>query len=280
MKLKEIMKKYTPDIFKTIVIHIYVRYLYYFKYKKILSENRKLKNKYQGKRCFLIGNGPSLNQMDLIKLRNEYTFVFNFFYLHKDFNKIKPKFYCLMEPLKNLTKYNVNINKFFPEINKAFKNIDVKMFFRVDIKRYIESNKLFLNKNIHYLLADRGILKTLIINDDISKYYSFADASINNAICIAVYLGFSEIYLVGCDYDIILCKDIKHFYENELSGGRSPLKNANNLILAKDLVEYLEAMEKIKNHFKKYNVKIFNAGIGGLTDTFPRVDYDSLFRQE
>jgi hypothetical protein len=60
-------------------------------------------------------------------------------------------------------------------------------------------------------------------------------------------------------------------------GHKNRLQNASNLILAKDLVEYLTSMEKIKNHFKKYNVKIFNAGIGGFTDTFPRVDYNSLF---
>lgn len=280
MKFKEIVKKYTPDVFKTIFIHIYVRCLYCFKYKKILNKNKKLKNKYQGKRCFLIGNGPSLNQMDLTKLKDEYTFVLNFFYRHKNLKEITPKFYSLMEPPKNLTKYSVDINKFLEEINEAFREIDTKMFFRVDFKEYFEKNGLFPNKEIYYLLPDRGILKTLKINGDVSKYYSFADASISNAVCIAAYLGFNEIYLIGCDYDIILHKDIKHFYENELNTGNFPLKNASNLILAKDLVEYLEIMEAVKNYFLKYNIKIFNAGIGGLTDTFPRVDYNSLFKQE
>ena len=271
-------KKHTPSIFKTITVHLYVRYLYYFRYKNILAKNKELKNQYKRKRCFLIGNGSSLNQMDLTKLKNEYTFVFNFFYLHKDFKEIKPKFYSIMEPIENFPRTDLNADKVFRGVDEAFKNIDVKMFLRIDIKEYIKKNKLFLNKDIYYLLADRGILKTLIMSDDISKYHSFADASLYNAICIAVYLGFNEIYLIGCDYDYILKRNEEHFYDSEIIGQTYCLKNASNLFLAEDMCDYLKIMEKIKNHFRNYNVKIFNAGIGGFTDTFPRVNYDDLFR--
>src|SRR5574338_1535950 len=38
-------------------------------------------NLHQGKRCFIIGNGPSLKDTDLGKLRNEYTFGMNRIYL-------------------------------------------------------------------------------------------------------------------------------------------------------------------------------------------------------
>jgi len=277
MKFKEIIKKYTPGILKTIFFHLYVRWLYYFRYKNILAKNKALKNQYRGKRCFIIGNGLSLNQMDLKRLKNEYTFALNFFYLYKDFKEIKPKFYSIMEPIENFPRAGLSTDKVFREIEEAFKNIDVKMFLRTDIKEYIKKNNFFLNKDIYYLLADRGILKTLIMSDDISKYYSFADGSIYNAICIAVYLGFSEIYLIGCDYDYILRRNEEHFYDNEIISQASWIKNVSNLFLAEDMSSYLKAMEKIKNHFKKYNVKIFNAGIGGFTDTFPRVKYDDLF---
>src|ERR1043165_2706228 len=40
-----------------------------------------LKDIHNGKRAFIIGNGPSLKQMDLSKLRNEITFCMNRFYL-------------------------------------------------------------------------------------------------------------------------------------------------------------------------------------------------------
>jgi len=40
-----------------------------------------LKDIHKGKRCFIIGNGPSLQNTDLSKLRNEYTFGMNRVYL-------------------------------------------------------------------------------------------------------------------------------------------------------------------------------------------------------
>src|SRR5258706_13282952 len=40
-----------------------------------------LKDIHKGKRAFIIGNGPSLKQTDLSKLRNEITFCMNRFYL-------------------------------------------------------------------------------------------------------------------------------------------------------------------------------------------------------
>ena len=40
-----------------------------------------LKDKYQGQRAFIIGNGPSLKITDLSKLKEEFTFGLNRIYL-------------------------------------------------------------------------------------------------------------------------------------------------------------------------------------------------------
>ena len=52
------------------------------------SHTRKALQKFQdihaGKRCFILGNGPSLKQTDLSKLKNEFTFGMNRIYLAFD----------------------------------------------------------------------------------------------------------------------------------------------------------------------------------------------------
>jgi hypothetical protein len=65
------------------------------KYKKILSENKILKKKYAEQRCFIIGNGPSLNSIDILKLKGEINFFISNGYLHNDYLKIKPKFHFI-----------------------------------------------------------------------------------------------------------------------------------------------------------------------------------------
>ena len=54
-------------------------------------------NIHQGKRCFILGNGPSLKQTDLSKLRNEYTFGMN-------------RIYLAFEELGFQTSYYVSVN--------------------------------------------------------------------------------------------------------------------------------------------------------------------------
>ena len=49
--------------------------------REVNARLRPLHNIYQGKRCFIIGNGPSLKNTDMRKLRGEYTFGMNRIYL-------------------------------------------------------------------------------------------------------------------------------------------------------------------------------------------------------
>ena len=52
---------------------------------------------HRGERCFIIGNGPSLNQTDLARLEGEYTFGMN-------------RIYLLFPELGFQTSYYVSIN--------------------------------------------------------------------------------------------------------------------------------------------------------------------------
>jgi len=51
------------------------------RYWESVRRLRLFKNKHKGQRCFIVGNGPSLKEMDLAPLRNEFTFGLNRIYL-------------------------------------------------------------------------------------------------------------------------------------------------------------------------------------------------------
>ena len=50
----------------------------------VLNKNKILKNAYDGKRCFILCTGASLNALDLKMLNNEYTYGCNYLYKHRD----------------------------------------------------------------------------------------------------------------------------------------------------------------------------------------------------
>lgn len=81
---------------------------------------RKFHNKHKGERCFIIGNGPSLNKLDLSKLDNEITFGVNgIFYKTKEMG-LRPTYYVvedshvMLDNVEAINDYEVKGQKFFP----------------------------------------------------------------------------------------------------------------------------------------------------------------------
>jgi hypothetical protein len=248
-----------------------------FLYPKILKRNNVFKDKYSGERCFILGNGSSLNEMNLSNLKNEYTFVVNCFFAHSQFEEINPSFFSSIEPFSSLNALPKD-NYFHPsnyyfKMSECLKGKKVNLFFQIGAKEYIENNHLFLDHEVNYLCSSKGILRSKRLNGDITKPFSFMDGVIYSSIVLAAYMGFKEIFLVGCDFDHILTKSEVHFYKNK---EMPKLASASNKELAFNLYTYLSKMEKVKNFLEGKGVKIYNAGIGGMTDTFKRIDFEKI----
>ena len=62
-----------------------------------------LQNRYQGQRCFIMGNGPSLNQTNLDLLDTEYVWGVNRCYLLFERIRWRPSFYVTND--KRLTQH-------------------------------------------------------------------------------------------------------------------------------------------------------------------------------
>ena len=112
--------------------------------------------KYKGQRCFIVGNGPSLNLEDLNKLKNEKTFAFNRIYYIFDKTEWRPSFY-ITEDIKIISNSLDEINKlnlkniFVPDIIKFDYKIDINnaIYFKETLKlwstpiRYISLNPIY-----------------------------------------------------------------------------------------------------------------------------------------
>lgn len=245
----------------------------------ILNKNKNLKNVFKGKRCFFIGNGPSLAKMDLSPLKGEYVFAVNEFYLHPKSKIVKPDFYSLIEPWNNSFFKKSYFRKLFEKIRKFSEdNKKMYLFFNLDYKPYIERHKLFSDRKIYYLQALLPLLSSHTFYDDISHPHTFMDASSYNAFACLAYMGFKKIYFIGCDLDFVKNKGSRHFFNDKKDVGFVEGEEFSNerRYLRSYLV--LKKWRLTVKHFNKRGVKIINAGIGGDNDTCPRVKYSSLFK--
>ena len=239
----------------------------YFKWKKdkkygsqnFIKKNKGLKGSFQGKRCVIIGNGPSLNKTDLSLLKNEYTFGLN-------------RIYLLFDRLGFETDFLVSSNRYVIEqFSDEMLQTNCKKFFNYKFKKEIKNKD-----NVSFITATPFGSKYF---DNIEKGYMAYSGSVTFvAIQLALYFGFSEIILIGFDNNFknsgpsdkaIKSKksDEDHFDKNYFGKGIVwQLPNYHALNYNFDFV---------KNFFdQKKHLNIVNCSVGGELHVFERYDLE------
>lgn len=233
---------------------------------KYSKKMKTLKNKYKGKRCFIIGNGPSLtlDDLNLLHEKGEYTFGMNRIFKLFDLTAWRPTFYCC----EDINIFNDSIDK-INSINSQYKFIPVNyhLFDGINIE------------NAYYFKPCYGLGG---FSDDISIHIESAGTVTFVCMQIAAYMGFSEIYLLGIDhnYHIIIDED----------GNTVVDENAKDYFCDdydKDIIDNVQHdMGKNTRTYRRavaasetMSFKIFNSTRGGKLEVFPRVDFDSLFEE-
>lgn len=219
----------------------------FFKSSKNL---KKLKNSYNGKRCFIIGNGPSLTVSDVELLQNEITIGSHGIYYMFDKTNWRPTYYCVQD--------SILMNERISEIYEKCKDIP----------------KVFgLVQDYKYPLLKKDVIAIRLILENFEKTPKFSTNALDGFyegmtvtyfnIQFAVYMGFKEIYLLGVD----------HFY----SGDKNDHFSENDVCTNKprtDLSTY--AYLSAKKFADENGIKIYNATRGGKLEVFERVNFEDL----
>lgn len=262
---------------RTFVYRIINKWGEYFYYRQEGYKLEKFKDIHKGQRCFIIGNGPSILQQDLTKLKDEFVFVTNDFVLHQQYNEINPTYYCVSD--MNLFSASDTNTKWSQLMLQKTGNA-VK-FFPLSSKSFASKRNPFINHQVFYLnYPGIRIWETGLIRLDVTKQvYTGDTVIIDFCLPLAFYMGFSEVYLLGCDCDFKLdeAEDLSkgHFYDVRQTVTRP---RPVNEYLMKDWYEHIMVSYSIaKQAFEHHGRKTYNAGIGGKLEVFERVNYDKLF---
>lgn len=236
-------------------------------YKKLNKDRHfdckiyKMQGTCSGRRCFIVGNGPSLTIEQLEKIKNEDSFGANRIY--KMFGKTswRPQYYVIQD------KYDSTVG--------VYENLDVNTLFVSDF--YWNAHGMENPNAICYHIK-RNLKQSAEIpfSDQISEYVQAAATVTYTMIQIAAYLGYSEIYLIGMDHtyanitndkgEIVQHNNVKnHAFDDEKP----------NEVVAN--VEYMDlAYRSAKDYCDRHNIKIRNATLGGALEVFERCDFWDL----
>lgn len=241
----------------------------------IIKKNQKLKDKYKDKRCFILGNAPTIKNIDLKKLKDEYVFVMSTFYNHPDYSELNNSIFTSVN-LTGSKIYNENL-KWLKAIDDNTKSTNM-FFFDIQQKNIIEDNNLFSNKSVYYI-GTADLTRTYDLSIPTAGYYT----NVIQALEIAIYLGFSEIYLHSVNINTI-CNDGKYdyFFQREKLPYKDPEVNENGVV--KNFFTEIEAtyfatkgIYELGIYASDNNVKIYYTNRESLLKFFEYKDFNLLF---
>lgn len=231
------------------------------------------KNKYTGKRIFIVGNGPSINSTPLEKLIGEYSIAMNRISLIYERTKWRPSFFVC-------TTTNIKYPDWHKDIMHTI-NLGVVTFAWDELRDYIKQRD-----NVYFINCTNGEQTTPYPSlnwwsDDISKRVCKYGTSMLVAFQLAFYMGFKEIYILGADLGYKdsfprklagyfgLRKLKKMFPDNNHFSTSYDTPGCPSTILNRNMVA---AHKLVKTIAEKKGINIFNATNGGNLEVYPRVN--------
>jgi len=252
------------------------------------SDLSAIRDRHKGERCFILGNGPSLNETDLSLLKNETVFACNAVHLLFDRIDWRPAYYTCVDSqvlpdraadIEAMLTAQPDMAAFFPAEVQTHGGDRRRMKGRALIQP--GPNRYFFNE-------EPGTL------DDLPESMFSLDASVRviqphtvaiTMLQLAAYMGFSELVLVGCDMryhvpDTVRREDNgaqddprlissrdddpNHFDPRYFGAGRK--WHTPNTALMR------EHFEIARQALAKKGVNVLNATVGGDLEVFERVD--------
>ncbi len=173
--------------------------------KELRMVNKKYHNIHNGKRCFILGNGPSLRNVDLSLLSDEIVFSCNNFARVKNFQDAKSNYHLWVdEAFFEMRDENKMSHEELMYNYQAMAQVSPVCFVPMYGKKYLHENKIDDMLNINYFDIFEWIRDGGKVLCDLDEYITGFTTVVQYAVVIAIYMGFKEIYLLGCDSTNIL----------------------------------------------------------------------------
>lgn len=237
-----------------------------------LKANASFKGIYKGKRCFILGNGPSLSEIDLSLLKDEITFTVNDLCYKKDFEALDTTYHVFADP-HNYGRLEELLRKLEEKANPK------GIFIESTGYEILKQQNLPLQFPI-YVFANGIEVEDLSFMDiDLCHLLPYFCTVVQYAISIAAYMGFQEIYLVGCDFNgIFNCIDKlkehkqKH-YANELPKNENVKQPGIRISSEQIFFEWYHIFKSyrlLKDYLDKRKSKLINLTENSILDSLEK----------
>lgn len=216
---------------------------------------QKLKNSHLNKKCFIAATGPSLCIEDLNVLKENDIFCFGVNGIIQIKNEWIADAYIAVDShfissnIQNIKDYKCKY-KFIGDSCQEFWEKEKDGFYKVHVTK-AGTEAVDFSENIC---------------QKVYGGYGGSGTVTYVAIQFAVYMGFTEIYLLGVDCNYVKGSKNNYFIKGEDTDNMDHKENF-----------MIKAYEYAKQYADAHGIKIYNATRGGMLEVFERVDFNGLF---
>ena len=250
--------------------------------------NRKYINTHIGERCFILGNGPSLKEVDLSRLKEEFVFSVNNFGFVDNFLQAQPNVHLWIDDsffgLRDDQKYNMEK---VMEGYRIMSQANPICFFPYNAYEFVKVNHLDDFLNVNYIVARKSILDDIIDDFSIDSTIYYGTTVVQYAIQIAISMGFREIYLLGCDTTNIVTvlntameksNSEMHAYDNDDTEEiyKNMLKKVSMTYMFYDQYILFLGYSKWSDYCKNRTIKLINCTSKTLINDIDRKNLDEV----
>ncbi len=227
---------------------------------------------YAGRCAFLVLSGPSLNQLDLEQLNHRGVVTMG---VNNSWSIHRPDLWTCVDPPSRFLDAgwkDPGILKFVPASlmhaklgvqnpdgtirDSAFKVKHMPGVFGFRRADAFDHRTFLIDDAVHW-----GCLE----GDQDAVSIQGKRSVMLVALRLLHYLGFSRVFLVGCDFKM---SDERRYAFDE---GRSESAIRHNNSLYESLAKRFDAM---RDHFERHNFKVYNCSPGSELKSFPFMDFD------
>jgi hypothetical protein len=247
----------------------------------LAQANREFRERHRGERCFILCNGPSVNEQNLRMLRGETVFSVSNGYHHPDYREFQPRYHVVPQiTYGKVTR--TDVIAWFREMDAGIGS--ATLFLASSEQSLVRESALFAGRDVRYVylrdaFADHPGDEVIDIAAPTARVQSVAIL----ALMIALYMGFKEIYLLGTEHDHFRTGRYEYFYTPTAMLGKDKDVERDGRVTTplhddfRGLAELWSQYRRLREIAERRGATIYNATRGGALDEFPRVELESLF---
>lgn len=234
-----------------------------------LARFQSVRNRFAGQRAFLIGSAPSIAGMDLEPLSGEFVCTINMGVRGAGQAFPRLDMHVVFDP-NRLRRFGADFETVCAERGVQYR------FYKWNERPIWEAVARPEAAEPYFVILDKKLKAGIRDVDPATGLKDGGSTAMIGAAQILFHLGFSEVYVLGCDlsygegqtyFYAMSEQDRVHEADPKVQEARAKMVEANR------------HFAEVRKLFERHGRRIANAGVGGNLTTLERIEFASLFEK-